>query len=76
MKNAILVQVVDSYGPNKFLPLAIAYQWLNALQDPHIANQWQLQDVLIEKVNIDEYVDSIEHKPEMMAMSCYVWNWE
>jgi putative methyltransferase len=76
MKNAILVQVVDSYGPNKFLPLAIAYQWLNALQDPHIANEWQLQDVLIEKVNIDEYVDSIEHKPDMMAMSCYVWNWE
>ena len=76
MKNAILVQVVDSYGPNKFLPLAIAYQWLNALKDPHIANQWQLQDVLIEKVNIDEYVDSIQHGPDMIAMSCYVWNWE
>ena len=76
MKNAILVQVVDSYGPNKFLPLAIAYQWLNALKDPDIANQWQLQDVVIEKVNIEEYVNSINDKPDMVAMSCYVWNWE
>ena len=76
MKNALLVQVVDSYGPNKFLPLAIAYQWLNALADPEIEKEWQLQDVLIEKANITEYVDSLTEKPDMMAMSCYVWNWE
>src|SRR6056297_687260 len=76
MKNAILVQVVDSYGPNKFLPLAIAYQWLNPLADPDIKKEWRLKDVLIEKVNISKYVESLTEQPDMMAMSCYVWNWE
>lgn len=70
MKNIYLVQVVDSYGPNKFLPLAIAYQWLYGRND-----QWQLKDVLIEKVPPKQYVATMEN-PSMIAMSSYIWNWE
>jgi radical SAM superfamily enzyme YgiQ (UPF0313 family) len=69
VKNIYLIQVVDSYGPNKFLPLAIAYQWLNAKN-----SNWQLKDTLIEKLNIKKYVNSMEN-PSVVAMSCYVWNW-
>ena len=70
MKNVYLVQVVDSYGPNKFLPLAIAYQWLYAKNE-----QWQLKDVLIEKIPPKTYVETMTN-PQLVAMSSYVWNWE
>lgn len=69
MNNIYLVQVVDSYGPNKFLPLAIAYQYLNARSE-----NWCLKDTLIEKLNIKSYVADMEN-PDVVAMSCYVWSW-
>ena len=70
MKNIYLVQVVDAYGPNKFLPLAIAYQWLYARND-----NWNLKDTLIEKIPPENYVKTMED-PALVAMSSYVWNWE
>ena len=69
------MQVVDSYGENKFLPLAIAYQWLYAVKNPVIAQQWNLVDVLIEKVDVVKFVESIDQDLDMVAMSSYVWNW-
>ena len=75
MKNILLVQVVDEYGLNKFLPLAIAYQWLYAAQDPQVQAQWRVADVLIEKLPIDPYLDSITEEIHMVALSCYVWNY-
>ena len=74
MNNIYLVQVVDSYGPNKFLPLAIAYQWLMAHTNQDIKDNWNLVDVLIEKHNIKQYVSKMKD-PKVVAMSCYVWNW-
>lgn len=76
MKNIVLVQVVDAYGPNKFLPLAIGYQWLNACQHPDVAASWQLLDVLIDKQPIDSWLDGLAAAPDVVAMSCYVWNWK
>lgn len=76
MKNLYLVQVVDSYGPNKFLPLAIAYQWLYAQQDPLVQARWECRDVLIEKLPINHWLESMKETPHLVAMSCYVWNWE
>ena len=69
MNNLYLIQVVDSYGPNKFLPLAIAYQWLAAKNDT-----WIVKDTLIEKLNVKKYVRAMQD-PKLVAMSCYVWNW-
>lgn len=73
-KKVLLVQVVDSYGPNKFLPLAVAYQWLYAKENHKVNDQYELLDVLIEKVNIPKFVDELE-SPDVVLMSCYVWNW-
>jgi putative methyltransferase len=70
MKNLYLVQVADAFGLNKFLPLAIGYQWVYAKND-----SWQLCDVLIEKLPVDRYVESMV-SPNMIAMSSYVWNWK
>jgi radical SAM superfamily enzyme YgiQ (UPF0313 family) len=76
MFNLYLVQTVDRYGPNSFLPLAISYQWMFAQADPEVAGNWQVADVLIEKIPPEEYVATMVVPPHMVAMSCYVWNWE
>ena len=68
--NIYLVQVVDAYGPNKFLPLAIAYQWCYA-----DTTGYTLKDVLIEKIPPKQYVEAMDN-PALVAMSSYIWNWE
>ena len=70
MKNIYLVQASDNHGPNKFLPLAIGYQWCYGKND-----DWTLKDVLIEKIEPKDYVATMQ-QPELVAMSSYVWNWE
>lgn len=76
MYNLYLVQVVDKYGPNSFLPLAVSYQWMYAQADVQVSTNWQVADVLIRKIPVKEYVANITEKPDIVAMSCYVWNWE
>lgn len=76
MYNLYLVQVVDKYGPNSFLPLAVSYQWMYAQADVQVSTNWQVADVLIRKIPVKEYVAKIKQKPDIVAMSCYVWNWE
>ena len=48
MYNLYLVQVVDKYGPNLFLPLAISYQWMYAQADKQVKENWRVADVLID----------------------------
>jgi hypothetical protein len=74
MKNVYLVQVVDSYGPNKFLPLAISYHWLTAIENEFVKNNFILKDVLIEKESIESFISRID-TPHVVIMSCYIWNW-
>lgn len=74
MLNLLLVQPVDDYGPNKFLPLAISYQWMYATTDPWVNENWQVVDVIIDKPNIKETVETLS-RIDLAAFSCYVWNW-
>lgn len=76
MHNLYLIQPVDKYGPNTFLPLAISYQWMYAQTDPVIRDSWQVADVLLHKEYVDRYVHEIDAEPSVMALSCYVWNWK
>ena len=70
MKNVYLIQVSDAYGPNKFLPLSIAYQWCYA-----DTSGYTLKDTLIEKIDPATYVKNMDN-PFLVAMSSYIWNWE
>ena len=70
MKNVYLIQTSDVYGPNKFLPLAIAYQWCYGKNDDCV-----LKDTLIEKIDPETYAKSMED-PYYVLISSYVWNWE
>ena len=70
MKNVYLIQTSDVYGPNKFLPLAVAYQWCYGKNDECV-----LKDTLIEKIDPETYAKSMED-PYYVLISSYVWNWE
>ncbi len=74
MHKILLVQPVDDIGKNKFLPLAISYQWMYAQIDPWVKQNWTVCDVIIDKPSITNYVDTLP-QIDMVAMSCYVWNW-
>lgn len=76
MLNLYLIQVSDKYGPNSFLPLAISYQWLYAQTDLQVKENFEVVDVLIDKKPIKDYVNSLDKHPDVIAMSCYIWNWE
>jgi len=76
MHNLYLIQVVDKYGPNSFLPLAISYQWLYAQVDSTVQKNYQVIDVLIDKKPITDYVKTMPVPPDVVAISCYIWNWE
>lgn len=75
MKNLLLVQVVDKYGPNSFLPLAISYQWMYAQTSELVKNNFVVSDVLIEKKTPKKYVEDLDFVPHVVALSSYVWNW-
>ena len=70
MKNVYLIQTSDVYGPNKFLPLAVAYQWCYGKNDECV-----LKDVLIEKDDPETYAQNMDN-PYYCLISSYVWNWE
>lgn len=76
MYNLYLIQPVDKYGPNTFLPLAISYQWMYAQTDPVINTNWQVSDVLLHKEYVHKYVREMVDAPSVVAFSCYVWNWK
>lgn len=74
MYKILLVQPVDDFGNNKFLPLAISYQWMYAQSDSWVKQNWTVSDVVIDKPSIKNYVETLT-EIDMVAMSCYVWNW-
>lgn len=76
MKNLILVQVVDKYGPNSFLPVAISYQWMYASTSKVVRDNIKVLDVLIDKKNPKTYINTIPEPPDIIMLSSYVWNWE
>lgn len=47
-----------------------------AQDDSTIKENFQVADVLIFKKSIKKYIDSITARPDVVALSCYVWNWE
>jgi len=75
MINLLLVQVVDKYGPNSFLPLAISYQWMYAQTSEVIKSNFKVLDVIIEKKSPKKYVENLADEPHVVALSSYVWNW-
>lgn len=74
MKNVYLGQINNSYGNNAFLPYSVGLLWSYASQIPEINQSYTLADLLFLRQPIQVTLSRID-EPDILALSCYIWNW-
>ncbi len=74
MKRIYFAQINNVIAEATFLPLSTAYVWEYCRSQPDIAKSWELGTILFERDTIESYMEQIE-KPDIVAISTYVWNW-
>ncbi len=70
-----MVQVNGRYGENVYLPYSVGLLWAYARTFPEIAAAYDMIDFLYLKEPIEAAVARLV-APDLIAISCYVWNWE
>jgi putative methyltransferase len=58
-----------------WIPYSIGCLWSYASQFDDIKDNVDLKDIIFRRENVDTLVDRLEN-PDVMAFSCYMWNWE
>tara|TARA_R110000851_G_scaffold274449_4_gene427046 strand:- start:1670 stop:3523 length:1854 start_codon:yes stop_codon:yes gene_type:complete len=58
-----------------WIPYSIGCLWSYASQFDDIKDNVNLKDIIYRRENVDTLVDRLED-PDVMAFSCYMWNWE
>jgi radical SAM superfamily enzyme YgiQ (UPF0313 family) len=71
MKTVHLAQPNHSFGNNAFLPYSVATLWAYANPDPA---EFQLARPM--QFSREPFANIIEADPDVLALSCYIWNWE
>ena len=74
MKRIYFAQINNVIAEATFLPLSTAYVWEYCRSQSDIAKSWELGTILFERDTIESYMEQIE-KPDIVAISTYVWNW-
>ena len=69
----ILVQVGDEFDKNLYLPYAISSVWSYAITNKKVSENWQVEDVIMSKIDIGTYVDKMP-EVDIVAFSVYIWN--
>lgn len=69
-----LAQPNHRFGNNAFLPYSVACLWAFARQDKLIRDTFQLARPM--QFDREPFSNIISSKPDVLALSCYVWNWE
>lgn len=70
-----LAQVNKRYGQNVFLPYSVGLIWAFARQDPIVAANFEVAEFLYMRDPIDDVLGRMV-EPDVLGLSCYVWNWE
>lgn len=74
-RNVYLAQVNYQYGNNVFIPYSIGVLQAYAQTDPVIKSSYDFQDLLFLRKNPDQVARDMD-SPSVLALSCYMWNWE
>jgi hypothetical protein len=74
MRRVYLAQINTSFGDNAFLPYSAGLLWSWAMADERLSSAYELGGLMCSRVPLEEAVASISH-PDVLALSCYVWNW-
>lgn len=74
MKNVYFVQAQDSFDQQMYLPYSSAILWAYASKHPDIADNYQLVDIIYEKLPFEENLDRLTKPPHWVFFSTYGWN--
>lgn len=74
--NLWLAQVNYRYGSNVFIPYSVGRLWAYILEQPQLKEQWQLDRILYDREFIPKLLAETETVPDVLGISCYIWNWE
>lgn len=70
-----LAQPNYRFGENAFLPYSVGRVWAYAAAQSDIASLYRLAGILWEREPIDQVVARMG-ECDVLALSCYIWNWE
>jgi len=74
MKTIHLAQPNHRFGNNAFLPYSVASLWAYAIQDEMVRDNFELARPM--QFDREPFENIIKAKPDILALSCYIWNWE
>lgn len=74
MRNLYLVQVNYKYGNNVFLPYSVGRLWATAKQSKLIRDNYKFKEFIFLREDIDKVIERMDN-PDIVAISCYIWNW-
>lgn len=75
MRNVYLAQVNQLYGRNAFFPYSVGLLWSYAQKDELVRSNYRLAEFLFLREAPDLVVRRMD-KPDIVGISCYIWNWE
>lgn len=75
MRNVYFTVINDVFARQVQLPYAPALLWAYAITDPIIASEYSLGGFFFIRSTPEEVISKMEN-PDVVGLSCYVWNWE
>jgi putative methyltransferase len=72
-----LVSVNNAYGENVYLPLTSGLLWASARMDRSVTDEYEEPIFLYKKESVIDALKALgDPLPDVVAFSCYIWNWE
>jgi radical SAM superfamily enzyme YgiQ (UPF0313 family) len=74
VKNIYFCQINNSFNGDAFLPYSTAALWSYARSHQDIAQSYHCGSMLFLREPVQYAVQRL-HQPDVLAVSCYLWNW-
>lgn len=74
-RNVYLAQVNSTYGRNAFLPYSVGLLQTFAQKEPVIRQEYDFRGFVYMREPLDQVLSRLV-RPDVLGVSCYIWNWE
>ena len=74
-KRLYIFQVYQNPETIITMPYGACLLWLYAKQDPVVAQNWELCDIIAKRIDFESTLNMVQ-EPDVCAFSCYLWNFE
>lgn len=73
-KNLYLFEISDIFANQVYLPYSSGVVWSYAQSDEKIKNSYELSEWFFYRQDAEKIINSIKN-PDVLAFSCFMWNW-